>query len=362
MDTIGTDERSLDTTSVYDPSEAEDEDVAVRVRYEISSYGADYPVDGLVKRVERDDIYIPEFQREFVWSYTQASRFIESLLLGLPVPGIFLFKDDDQRLMVVDGQQRLLTLKTFYEGVFKGKEFRLKGVASDLLDKTYRTLEESDRRALDDAIVHATIFQQEGPTGNRDSIYYVFERLNTGGTPLTAQEIRASVARGPFNDLLGELDTDPNWRSVVGRGGGRGKGQELILRFFALLYEAEHYKRPMKSFLNEFMSAHRTPTFQDLNNYRSVFKDVARIANLYLTPKAFRPEKVLNVALTDAILVGLGKRMLAGPLKEPEQVSAAHTRLLSDQQFVDAYKKTTTDETNLKTRTYKATEAFAKVP
>src|SRR5437867_2617127 len=88
---------------VDDASVIEDEEVGYPVRYVISSYGADYPVDGLVKRISRDDIYVPEFQRGFVWSYAQASRFVESLLLGLPVPGIFLFKEPDtQKLVVVD--------------------------------------------------------------------------------------------------------------------------------------------------------------------------------------------------------------------------------------------------------------------
>src|SRR5258706_14842537 len=87
--------------------------------YSITSYGADYPVDGLIKRLGSEAIYVPEFQRGFVWKLPQASRFVESLLLGLPVPGIFLAKDDDtQRLLVIDGQQRLLTLKYFYDGVF----------------------------------------------------------------------------------------------------------------------------------------------------------------------------------------------------------------------------------------------------
>ena len=85
-----------------------------------SSYGADYPVDGLVKRINAEDIYIPEFQRGYVWSLNQASRFIESLLLGLPVPGIFVAKDEEtKKLLVIDGQQRLKSLQFFYNGMFR---------------------------------------------------------------------------------------------------------------------------------------------------------------------------------------------------------------------------------------------------
>ncbi len=90
--------------------------------FSITSYGADYPVDGLVKRIEDGDIVIPlfrmqpeegqttvGFQREFVWKKSQADRFIESLLLGLPVPGIFLVKEPNGKFLVLDGQQRLRT-------------------------------------------------------------------------------------------------------------------------------------------------------------------------------------------------------------------------------------------------------------
>lgn len=103
---------------VQDDAEA---DAAVApVRYEISSYGIDFDVKGLVERLRQDKVFVPEFQRSFVWRLPDSSRFIESLLLGLPVPGIFLAKDpESQKLFVIDGQQRLRSLQYFYEGVFR---------------------------------------------------------------------------------------------------------------------------------------------------------------------------------------------------------------------------------------------------
>ena len=136
---------------VKDDAASEDEEASNEIRYQISSYGADYPVDGLVKRLQRGDIAVPRFQREFVWPLPQASRFIESLLFGLPVPAIFLSKDSEtQKLMVIDGQQRLNSLLAFYEGVLRGREFRLHGVTKEFENLTYRTLEDEDRRRLDD--------------------------------------------------------------------------------------------------------------------------------------------------------------------------------------------------------------------
>jgi uncharacterized protein with ParB-like and HNH nuclease domain len=142
------------------------EDESPILQYAITSYGADYDVEGLVRRIQRGDIYVPSFQREYVWSIKQASRFIESLLLGLPVPGIFLSRErSSQRLLVLDGQQRLFSLLYFYEGVFKStlKEFALTGLSSQFNGLTYRTLSSEDQRRLGDAIIHATVIRQDEP-------------------------------------------------------------------------------------------------------------------------------------------------------------------------------------------------------
>ncbi|MFY9984206.1 MAG: DUF262 domain-containing protein, partial [Chthoniobacterales bacterium] len=140
----------------------------IQFTYSITSYGADYPVDSLVKRVAANDIIVPTFehheqlpndldafQREYVWTRTKADRFIESLLLGLPVPGIFLVKEPSGRFLVLDGHQRLFTLRAFCNGIIQGREYRLQGVQERFLDKTYADLDVEDRRRIDDSIIHA---------------------------------------------------------------------------------------------------------------------------------------------------------------------------------------------------------------
>ncbi|MGH2558524.1 MAG: DUF262 domain-containing protein, partial [Thermomicrobiales bacterium] len=191
----------------------EEQDESVPIRYDITSYGADYPVDSLVDRLNSGAIYVPKFQRGYVWTIKQASRFIESLLLGLPVPGIFLARErGTQKLIVIDGQQRLQTIRDFYRGVFgdSQKEFALNlnspGVTNPLHGLTYRTLPEDDKRQLADSIIHATIIRQDEPSDGQSSIYSIFERLNTGGTKLEPQEIRASIYHGEFSRLLGQLN------------------------------------------------------------------------------------------------------------------------------------------------------------
>ena len=183
--------------------------------YSITAYGADYPVDSLVKRIDSGDIVVPRFswppderseivgfQREYVWPRTKSDRFIESLLLGLPVPGVFLVREPTDRFLVLDGHQRLHTLRSFYEGVIHGQEYRLDGVEERFHDKRYQDLDVDDRRRLDDSIIHATVIRQDEPSEDQSSVYMIFERLNTGGVNLQPQEIRVALYHGEFVRVL----------------------------------------------------------------------------------------------------------------------------------------------------------------
>lgn len=354
-----TDEETLD---VFDNSQEEDDAVGEQIRYTVTSYGADFPVDAIVSRLDREDIVIPVFQRDFVWSQAQSSRFIESLLLGIPVPGVFLFKDpDDEKLIVVDGQQRLRTLQAFRDGLFGNREFSLVGVADEFQGATYKSLEDSDRRRLDDSIVHATIFQQEEPRADRSSMYTVFERLNTGGTPLQPQEIRACVYQGNLSQLLVELTDDPHWRELYGPKNKRKKEEEIILRFLALYYSIATYHRPMKTFLNDFMQKNRNCNEEQQNEFRTRFQSVARIVNDVLTPRALRPDRAFNVSVADATLVGLSRRLDSGVISDDGGLRQAHDSLLEQLRGDSLHVQGTTNEDRVRARVELAISAYQVV-
>lgn len=234
---------SVDENSVLD--EASQDTKVKPVQYDVTSFGADYDVDGLVKRLRKGDIRIPEFQRSYVWSHAEASRLIESLLLGLPVPGIFLSREPTtNRLLVIDGQQRLRTLQFFYDGFFNpGREdktrriFGLTKVQKQFEALTYNDLSERDRIKLDDSIIHATVVKQESPKKDNSSIYHIFERLNNGAKKLAPQEIRVAIYHGKLTKLIKQLNEVYSWRAIFGQKNNRLKDQELILRFLALFYE-----------------------------------------------------------------------------------------------------------------------------
>ena len=346
---------------VEDPRDG-DEALDPQVRYSIFSYGADFSVDGYLTRLRRRDIFIPDFQRNFVWTIPQASRFIESLILDLPVPGVFLFREPDTRkLMVVDGQQRLRSLEMFKEGVANGREFRLTGVSAELEGCTWDHLLATDRRSLEDAIIHATIFQQNDPADDCSSVYEVFERLNSGGTALQDQEVRACVYRGSFVRFLGEMNQDVNWRALFGKTNRRKKDEEIILRFLALYESLSDYRRPMKHFLNRFAARHRTLAHEDSERFRRVFENTMRVVNEVLTPRSLRPRRAFNVAVADAVLVGVARRLDKGPLEDPAGLKQAHREVMEQLEERQLYQGSTTHQDRLIERVRIAVETYASV-
>jgi hypothetical protein len=339
-------------------------DEVIPFKYTVTSYGADYPVDGLVKRISMQDIIIPKFQRGYVWSLKEASRFVESLLLGLPVPSIFLSKEPEtQKLLVIDGQQRLSSLRYFYEGLWPStrKEFALKGVESKFEGATYKTLANDDRRRLDDSIVHAIVVKQDEPSDDSSSIYHIFERLNTSGVSLTAQEIRTAIHHGEFSDLLKDLNLVHAWREVYGPVNKLMRDQELILRFLALYYDADQYSRPMKGFLTNFMGRNKHLTVIPAEKMRSAFILTIEAIHKGIGKRSFRLARVLNAAVFDAVMVGLARRLDRGEIFDFETLKRMYSILVEDPKFLAVAERATADEESVFRRLELSTSAFADI-
>lgn len=328
-------------------------------RFTITSYGADYPVETLVNRVNRADFYIPEFQRSYVWTLPQASRFVESLLLGLPIPSLFLFREGDtNKHLIIDGQQRLKTLQFFKNGTFRDRTFRLMDVSEPWVGKSYPELSEEDQRRFDDALIHSIIFRQDAPEADNSSIYEVFERLNTGGIKLSPQEIRVCVSHGEFVALLAGLDENADWRAIFGPPSARGKGQELILRFLALLHEGGSYARPMKKFLDEFLHRNRSLPGQTRETFTLDFERTISVVHKALGPRAFRPDRTLNAAVFDAVMVGLCEALASKPDLAAGKIKSAYDNLLQSARFIASYSASTADEDQVRVRLEEARKAF----
>lgn len=347
-----------------------DEQIVLKEPYTITSYGADFDVEGLVRRLRNDDIFIPAFQRRYVWGFETASRLIESLLLGLPLPSVFLAVDRDNRYLVIDGQQRLQTLSYFYGGSFPTlfddngapidwRTFALEGVQAEFRGLTYAMLPAHDRRRLDHTLIHATIVQQDKPEDDNSSIYFIFERLNTGAVALEPHEIRASIYHGPFQVLLTELNHHSAWRALFGNLHHRLRDQELILRFLALYVERANYTEPLKQFMNDFMAAHRNLSVRQADHFSHLFTTTMETIYTCIGDKAFRPKRNLNAAVMDSVSIGVAAALEQGFELSCDDWQVRYRQLIENEDYLDAVSSNTATIKRVNTRLTLALAAFA---
>ena len=337
--------------------EVEPEEVEAFVSYDIASYPSDLTLSVVEEMWKNNDIQIPDYQRNYVWSVKQASLLIESFLLGLPVPQVFFYVDEDNRNQVIDGQQRIMSVLYYFEGLFgaepthgKRKAFRLSGLApeSPFANKRFTDLTESQQRKLRSAVLRAINIRQLSPRGDSESVYYIFERLNTGGSPLSAQEIRNCVYRGELISILRELNKDKNWRRIIGNDtiDKNQRDVELILRVFALTAYEGSYESPMKLFLNKVMNKEKSGQSQRVKRFASAFKKAAALAVREFGSKPFRLRGPLNSSALDTILAIAIQEIDA----IPSDIGERYLRLVANETFARATYINTSDTLVVKSR------------
>lgn len=329
-------------------TEISDRDEKDVITYQISSYPTDLTLNGYLEKWKSKQLYVPPFQRGFVWDQVRASKLIESFLLGLPVPGVFLYKErKSNRLQVIDGQQRIFSAIRFFTNDFDGKPFHLKNVQSKWEGKSYAELEESERFQLDDSVLRATVVQQLDPRDDT-SIYHIFERLNTGGVSLTPMEIRKCVYLSEFYELLEELNLLPEWRSLIGKQvpDKRLRDVEYILRIFALHDFVEGYVKPMKQFLNQYMIVKRDLHGTALDRIKEKFYAVCRYTYGCLGEKPFHIRGRLNYAVLDSVM----SMAFDAQAKKIEDFRIRYELLLEDKDFHESVIANTSDEKTVQKR------------
>lgn len=274
---------------------------AFRVVYQTSNYFLPQ-IRELIDRGEIINVR-PAYQRRLRWRANQKSRLIESLILNIPVPPVFLYETELARYEVMDGQQRLSTVQEFIAG-----EFSLTGmqILEGLNGHRYSDCPPRVKRSLDRATLSAVVLLLESETGgglgdlrrSRDIRHFVFDRLNTGGTRLNPQEIRNALYQGPFNDLLITIsqlalftevfgipphDGEPTDENYVAPERQRNtlyasmRDCELVLRYYALRM-ADNIKGSMKSMLDRTME-NMTLSRSDIDSWKSEYED--RLSFMY---------------------------------------------------------------------------------
>lgn len=374
------------TLEVDDGAVVEDEGGQVD-EYQLSSSPNDFNVITMTSFIEGGAIKIPGFQRQYVWDQVRASKLIESLIIGLPIPQIFLYEQDQNRFLVIDGQQRLLSLYFFVKQRFPKKKWRseLRTVFNNegripdesLMDDelfqrfnlslprlpngeknkfhglNYSTLGEY-RNAFDLRTIRNVIVRQIKPSDDDSSIYEMFNRLNSGGVNLRPQEIRASMYHSAFYDLLFEQNSRTEWRRLLGSENPdiHMRDVEILLRALAMYAKGDDYRPSMAGFLNRFSKDMKSAGEPDVQRMRDVLETFFSISR-NLDPTLFRTRSGFSVLTFESVFgaaVNLAISMLAHKEISAESVS----RLRADPEYKEFTEAKTGNARNVKGRLARA--------
>ena len=272
----------------------------------------DFTVETLVHKLNNSTIYIPEYQRKYVWSDIQASKLIESLIIQCPIPVIYLNQEKDEKYSVIDGNQRATTLKRFLNN-----EFKLKGLTaySELEGLKYSQLDPRFQRHINNRTIRCiTISKETHPQVKFD----VFERLNSGSVKLNKQEIRHGLYFGSLIKSAKQLvDKTDVTKYVIpfDSKNKRMKAEEFILRFWTLSINFNTYKGSLAASINDFIENNGEANIQELEkDFINTLNDVTKAFGDYSfftfenRVKDNGEEEFIklkfNAALYDAIMVG----------------------------------------------------------
>ncbi len=214
----------------------------------------DFTVDYLVKQFQDDLFYVPDYQREFIWPLRHQRRFIESILLGLPIPMMFVADMDDGRLEIVDGAQRIQSLEAFLNDDLILLDL---DQLPSLNGFRFSDLPDAQGRKFGTRAMRIVVLEEPTSFETRQQI---FDRINTSGVVATASEVRRGTLAGPFMTFLKDCSNDPLFLSLCPMSQSlkkRREGEELLLRLFAYSDRYLEFKHDVDGFLDEYAKEHQ---------------------------------------------------------------------------------------------------------
>ena len=320
----------------------------------ILTQSSDPTINDLYSRKKDGDLCLqPNYQRYFVWDRAKCSRLVESVLLEVPLPIIYLAEETGGKEEVIDGQQRLTAFFDYLDG-----HFALTGlqIRSDLNGSKFQDLDKELQKRIRRATLRAVTIQHES---SEDLKFEIFARLNTGSVALNDQELRNCVYAGPYNNLIKTLAEDPDFRFLLGttKPDKRMRDVELVLRFAAFQHATYlNYRPPTKVFLNTDMQRYRQMALSDQQGLRDSFKSSVQLIRSLLGSNAFKryyrgtekdpsgrwEPKKFNTSLYDVLMWGFTRYSKNQVMARLDAIREGLLYLMTeDQEFIDAIELST---------------------
>ncbi len=309
-----------------------------------------------LRKLEKHQLEIdPEFQRHLVWNDTQKCRFIESVLLNIPLPPIYVNEDRSGKFIIVDGLQRTTTLRDFTakEGGFRLKHLE---VLKKLNEKSFRELDSKLQTKIEDKQLRIYIIKPSVPL---QMVYDIFNRINTGGTQLNRQEIRNCIFIGKSTRLLKDLSERDFFKEAIdfGISPKRMKDREAILRFLAfhVFDYSNDYKGELDDFLGSTMKRINKMDDSKIEELKNDFERVMRLTYDFFGKRNFRltmnnSKGRINIALMESIGNFFAHKEDGFLEKNKEKILRNYDRLLANKTFQESISLATGDKQRVKTR------------
>lgn len=323
----------------------------------------DFSVATLIGMMEKREVTIPEFQRRYVWSDRQASRLVESLIIQCPIPVIYLNQEKDESFSVIDGNQRLNSLRRFLSD-----QFPLSGLTSypELGGLKFSQLDKRFQRHISNRVLRCTVILKETHPQVK---FDVFERLNSGAIALTRQELRHGLYYGALlkkaSDVAKNLRLE---RHFGARKDKRMKAEELVIRYWALSGGVASYEKPLATFITNYAEANRNPSSAELDSLvRSISSAHERALQLF-GPHAFSFSKDgrsrFNAAVFDAQMVAcsrLSETRFAELSQKINSIRQRYDDLQNNADYARSVTLATSDKAALQGRIHKVTALLKSI-
>ena len=362
------------------------------LEYNITSSPNDFNTKTIFDFIESGIVKIPGFQRNYVWDIKRASKLIESIIMGLPIPQVFLYEKNKNDFLVIDGQQRLMTIYYFVKKRFPKQDKRIElrkifdlqgNIPEKILEDNnyfidfnlkltelvpelnnrldglnYSTLEDEYKVTFNLRTIRSVIIKQTHPPDDHSAMYEIFYRLNTGGMNLNPQEIRASLYHSDFYNMISKLNLNTKWRRLTKPEPDlHMKDIEIIVRGFGMLIENENYKPSMVKFLNTFSQKSKNFSSKKIEYLKILFEKFLDACD-GLPDKIFLTQSgQFNVSMFEAVFNATASEPYKNKNTDVKNITVSEIdSLREDQDFNTAIQRQTTSKRNVAIRIKRAQE------